>query len=376
MPATDSKNASLTARLARRLRRLLRLGRSGGGYVEYYNEHKFRRLNAYAQTCITSGLLLMAFFLNLAAGNYLVLRALALMFAAPAAALILLRRNPRSALLPLYIITGALMLLGLILLTFPGLDGAGSLVWFVVFPPMLMYTLGLRRGTQAFLGYFAILAALMLSPLKSLLSSPIDAVSATRFLLAMLGAFTFAWGAEYIRHKTQKALRRTMARLELEALTDPLTGLGNRRDFKNHYSWVKAKSSRDSLPYSVAMIDLDHFKRVNDSYGHDVGDKVLRHVSQILSAHMRGTDSLFRWGGEEFLLLMPEAGAQEARLAAERLRRCVETTPLLLDDLSIFQTVSIGLHCCASGHTDLNPISEADRNLYTAKQEGRNRVVG
>ena len=239
-----------------------------------------------------------------------------------------------------------------------------------------MLCLGLRRGGAVFVIFYIFLTLVMVTPLNSYLAVPLELTVRLRFLVAMLGAFAFSWCAEFLRFQTQLALGRTMSRLEQDSLTDPLTGLGNRRDFYNHCNWIMEGAAGKLPAFSLAIADLDHFKRVNDSHGHAIGDKVLRHVARVLESHIRASDRLYRWGGEEFLVLMPRTTAREARLALERMRDTVEKTPYMEDGLEIPITVSLGLYSGVMSGDLTAQISKADQNLYVAKGSGRNKVVG
>jgi diguanylate cyclase (GGDEF)-like protein len=151
------------------------------------------------------------------------------------------------------------------------------------------------------------------------------------------------------------------------SLQDPLTGLGNRRfmEMQLEKSFQAAKRYGEGL--SVILCDIDHFKRYNDTFGHPEGDKLLVKLAEILLREMRGSDCVFRYGGEEFLLMLPEADPDGARAVAERLRRAVESEAGV--------TVSLGV---ASFHETMQEkeilIDLADAALYRAKQAGRNRV--
>lgn len=277
---------------------------------------------------------------------------------------------------PPYLLLGTLALLGGYLLLDEKSTPAGSLFWFMIFPPMVMLCLGLKRGVPVFTVFFLFLVSVMVTPLHSHLTTTIDISDRFHFLAAMLGAFTFSLCMEFLRFQTLFALGHIMARLEQDSLTDPLTGLGNRRDFYNHCQWILENSSGRLPVYSLAIVDIDHFKKVNDTHGHHVGDRVLRHVTKVLSSHIRSSDRLYRWGGEEFLVLMPRTGARDARFALERMRRTVESTPYIEGDLSIPYTVSIGLYSGPMTLDQASPIVKADQNLYVAKETGRNKMVG
>lgn len=168
-------------------------------------------------------------------------------------------------------------------------------------------------------------------------------------------------------------LYRQIARL---SVTDGLTGLYNRRHFLEHFKKEHARSVRYRVPFSVLMIDFDHFKKINDLHGHLVGDAVLREMAVVMEAIFRSTDLAARFGGEEFIVLLPETGSHEALLAAERLRQAVERRFFAAPSPLLRCTVSIGV---ASFDPDA-PVSEndmiarADEALYDAKREGRNRA--
>lgn len=155
---------------------------------------------------------------------------------------------------------------------------------------------------------------------------------------------------------------------------DPLTELRNRRSFLEigHEVWNKAV--RDKLPLSLIVIDVDHFKMVNDRYGHNVGDEALIHVARLMSHTVRDQDILARWGGEEIVLLMPETDASAAVATAERLRNLLESTPLSSDEGSIRITASFGVAERKSAESFDELFNKADRLLYAAKNNGRNRV--
>jgi two-component system cell cycle response regulator len=161
------------------------------------------------------------------------------------------------------------------------------------------------------------------------------------------------------------------------AITDPLTGLYNRRYLDAHLNSVMARAAATAKPVCVLLFDIDHFKGINDTYGHDAGDDVLRDFSDRLRRGVRGIDLVARYGGEEFVLVMPETDAGFAGTVAERLRRDVETVPFRTKSgLSFPVTVSIGL-AEGRGPTDTAEalVMRADQALYAAKRSGRNRVV-
>ena len=170
------------------------------------------------------------------------------------------------------------------------------------------------------------------------------------------------------------------ARLEKQALTDPLTGLGNRRYLENQAAMEIARAERSRAPLSLIAVDLDHFKRINDTYGHDVGDVVLQAFAKLARQVLRDGDVLCRMGGEEFAVLLPDTSRNQAMQVAQRLREAVATTPArvgqdAMEDGTMTYSASLGVTLVSTGETTLKPaIKRADQGLYAAKEAGRNRV--
>jgi diguanylate cyclase (GGDEF)-like protein/PAS domain S-box-containing protein len=169
---------------------------------------------------------------------------------------------------------------------------------------------------------------------------------------------------------------RLFAEVHKMAITDPLTELYNRRHFFDLAEREIERVRRYGHPLSVAMLDVDFFKKINDTYGHQAGDEVLRAVARISCEEIRRIDILARYGGEEMIILMPETSHERAVLAMERLRKAIEVMEIATLRGTINTTVSIGMACKgADENTSLNTlIEQADQALYTAKQAGRNRV--
>nr|WP_237751058.1 GGDEF domain-containing protein [Pseudomonas aeruginosa] len=157
---------------------------------------------------------------------------------------------------------------------------------------------------------------------------------------------------------------------------DPLTGLFNRREFDQLVLMELARIARQPQPLSLLMVDLDHFKYINDRYGHPFGDEAIRHAANLLRGNTRSSDSVARLGGEEFLLLLPDTAEQQARSLAEKLRERLEGTPLATQDGVLCLTASFGVASLdGGGQASYEQLySAADQALYRAKSSGRNRV--
>lgn len=160
--------------------------------------------------------------------------------------------------------------------------------------------------------------------------------------------------------------------LQVQAMTDPLTGLFNRTLLHQTLDWAIDQSERLELPMTLVTLDIDHFKAVNDTFGHDVGDQVLQGISQLLISRMRQVDQVFRLGGEEFLVLLHGTDREAARQVAEELRSRVELLELLPEERAV--TVSVGVATLQTGEDWSGWMKRSDNNLYRAKMGGRNRV--
>jgi diguanylate cyclase (GGDEF)-like protein len=174
-----------------------------------------------------------------------------------------------------------------------------------------------------------------------------------------------------------RALSRLAHRLAKAARTDDLTGLANRRETNQVLEVEVARSLRYGHRLSCLLLDIDHFKQVNDRFGHVVGDQVLVEVASRLGAAVRREDVVGRWGGEEFFVILPHTDSFGARRVAEKLRQTIADTPVWIDGTSLRVTISIGLAELGA----LDPkradilLQAADQALYEAKARGRNRVA-
>lgn len=164
------------------------------------------------------------------------------------------------------------------------------------------------------------------------------------------------------------------------AMTDALTGVFNRRALMEQAEKEQARARRSGLPLSLLMIDVDHFKRINDTHGHVAGDQALAGAARLLASRLRRQDTLGRYGGEEFCVLAPDTDAAGAHILAESLRAAVAAAPVATDHGPVPLTVSIGISVCPATCDDCEPdlgklLDAADSGLYQAKRDGRNRAV-
>ncbi|MHC4480471.1 MAG: GGDEF domain-containing response regulator [Planctomycetota bacterium] len=171
------------------------------------------------------------------------------------------------------------------------------------------------------------------------------------------------------QHFLERERARILQRLAELSVTDELTSLGNRRLLMKRLDEEAARSGRTGHLFALLLIDLDHFKRVNDEHGHAMGDRVLKECAAVLKKHVRGTDFVARYGGEEFCVLLPDTPRPGALRVAEKLRRAMESAP------DPMPTISVGLAVWQADSKAEDVLRQADRGLYAAKERGRNKVV-
>ncbi|MCV2368597.1 GGDEF domain-containing protein [Roseateles oligotrophus] len=234
------------------------------------------------------------------------------------------------------------------------------------------------RGRYILLGAFGTLLLTLLAraalALLGLLDTQTLAASGRGlgpvFLISLCAVLSITLGFVYMTME-----RAEQRNFEL-AMKDMLTGLANRRAIGDQLLMTVARAQRQGQYLSVLMLDVDHFKRVNDNFGHQAGDVVLSSVAQTLQSRLRAQDQIGRFGGEEFLAILPDTSLEGAQVLAEALRAAVEATPIQWGVHSIAITISIGVRGGAITGADTADglVAAADAALYRAKQGGRNRV--
>ncbi|MGR4069632.1 GGDEF domain-containing protein [Billgrantia sp. C5P2] len=173
------------------------------------------------------------------------------------------------------------------------------------------------------------------------------------------------------------ALRKDLeAQLRMVAERDALTGLDSRSHFMKRAKALLQRSRMEKKPFSLFMIDVDHFKSINDTWGHTHGDRVLAKIAEACAQSLRPTDVIGRFGGEEFMVALPDTGPEDAQIVAERLKKRVAELPLQEDMSEMRLSVTIGIALAHTEEADLDSlITRADQSLYVGKRDGRNRVV-
>lgn len=243
-----------------------------------------------------------------------------------------------------------------------------SLMWVTILPPFAFFLLGRRDGSWVsaiILGYCSWYMYQLIN----------QQVTANLSLGALFNFIEVATAQVFLFRFYENSRQEAYDQLQKTAITDPLTKVFNRLHLDNTLSAVISQANRANQPVSVLLLDVDHFKDVNDKYGHLIGDKVLIKLCDVLRDTIRETDSLGRWGGEEFLVICPNTNQQQAMQLGQRIIENVRAEAI---ENNIHITVSIGTATYTNNGTDTidQLLLSADENLYRAKHAGRDQVLG
>jgi diguanylate cyclase (GGDEF)-like protein len=255
--------------------------------------------------------------------------------------------------------------------------GAGNTgpLWIYLVPPVALFFGGVMRGIINTVGFLLIVCLLMFYPDDGLLQASYTFAFKTRLILSfMTVTFLFSF-YEYYRQKSYQEIQQLRDKFERQAHHDPLTTLVNRRGMREKLLYEQGRAKRNKSHMSLLMCDVDHFKKVNDKFGHDAGDLVLKNLSQIFTSSIRQQDIVARWGGEEFLFMLPATTANEAHTLAEKIRKQVESHVFNYQQKEFHLTLCFGVsEVDKNQHIDV-AINQADDYLYKAKRNGRNQVM-
>lgn len=252
-----------------------------------------------------------------------------------------------------------------------GESGTG-LFWLYAYPPLIFTILGLQAGS--------LVVAAILSATICILAIPawlhIELVYSSSAKLRFVGSMLFVTFMSYTMEKSRVSAAIAHARvsraLEDLARTDELTGLLNRRGMSERIESELERSLRYQQEMSIVICDVDFFKKINDRYGHDIGDHVLVDIAERLKATVRGCDSVGRWGGEEFIILLPNTGIEKAYLLIERIRELIAEERFLVGQSLLDVSISCGLSSTKFSSEFSGLLKAADVSLYEAKEQGRN----
>jgi len=255
-----------------------------------------------------------------------------------------------------------------------GIGNTGPL-WYYIFPLFAMFVQRLWAGILSVIILFLITVFLLFHPIAGFDASIYTTAFKVQFLSVYLAVFVMAFFYAFMRTGAELSMDYANKDLKNLADTDELTKLANRRRMLEVLYQEVSRTRRNMGNFCLILLDLDNFKAFNDDYGHDCGDLALRTVSDIILSVLRTQDVCSRWGGEEFLILLPGTDLTGATLVAERLREKFEKYRLRFGKLELSFTGSFGV-CKFNRFDDLDvSLKTVDKNLYTAKASGRNCVV-
>lgn len=250
-----------------------------------------------------------------------------------------------------------------------------GMFWCLVMLPLFFYLLGHKRGGILVALLFIFSVVVLLQPKLLALPTHHSADTSYRFLLAYLVLCWISFLVESVRFQTRQHLEEVQDSLRLQARTDELTGLANRRGFRQYLGEPEQRSDKSNGSFAVIIGDLDHFKQINDQYGHEVGDFVLKEIAKILKSLVREEDLIVRWGGEEFLLLLADTDVNGAQILAEKIRQKISSTHISTEAGKIAVSMSIGVDAQPVGGNLYTTLGSADQAMYEAKSRGRNCIV-
>lgn len=257
-------------------------------------------------------------------------------------------------------------------LVIQAVEDGSAIIWLFAYPPVIFYISQARVGVIACAGGLAALAFLF-SPAGDLIFQP---PYSTSFRISMIIVLGFEMVTCYIldqsRRRSKLRLLKLATEFEFAAKHDALTGLANRREGLEQLDIEYQRYLRSQRPFSVMLMDIDLFKSINDRYGHHAGDELIRMVAGILRDQCRKVDTVARWGGEEYLVLLPETGPEEALKTAQRIRAAIEAGSVEVDRQLLGATISVGTATIAGSESIDHLLQRADEALYAAKSAGRN----
>lgn len=283
-------------------------------------------------------------------------------------------KTPRHQLLSAGTLIGCLVLLMAALVITGGNENTGPL-WIFIVPPVAMFFGGFVRGIITNVVFILFIAVLVFYNNEALLLTSYSYEFKTRLIYAYLTVTFLSAFYEYSRQKTFETVQQLSEKFAHQALHDPLTSLPNRRGAQQQIDQELARRERSNTPFTVILCDIDHFKSINDEYGHDAGDIVLSAIAELFRKTVRKQDIVSRWGGEEFLFALPDTDFNNGFQLAEKIRRTLADTAIEFKNHSLHVTASFGV-CELNEDITLNKaLSVADKGMYQAKSQGRNRVA-
>jgi diguanylate cyclase (GGDEF)-like protein len=254
-----------------------------------------------------------------------------------------------------------------------GVDNTGPL-WIFVVAPVSVFLHGLNRGLIEIALFVVIICFIMFIPIDTIAHTAYSTEFKFRLLSSFLTVTFLSALCEYSRNKSYQQTLELSKKYQQLANYDPLTQLSNRRDALFILKREQARTKRSREPFSIILCDVDHFKKINDQYGHNAGDKVLIEIAKIFTNSIREQDYVSRWGGEEFLFILPQTIPKNAHILAEKIQDRLKNHLVHYEREAIKVTVSMGIEQFHGNQSIDQIIKGADNYLYKAKNSGRNQI--
>jgi diguanylate cyclase (GGDEF)-like protein len=254
-----------------------------------------------------------------------------------------------------------------------GVENTGPL-WIYIVAPVSVFVHGLKRGLIDIAFFIATITAIMFIPVDIIAYATYSTEFKLRLIYSFLTVTFLAALYEYSRELSYNRTLELSKKYQQLAHFDPLTNLSNRRDAMAILKREKIRMKRTKEPLSVILCDVDHFKKINDNYGHNIGDKVLIKLANLFSKQIREQDGISRWGGEEFLFILPQTSAENAYIIAEKIQLSLQDHLIEHEEQKIKVTISMGIEQLNNNQSIDEAINNADKYLYKAKNAGRNQI--
>jgi len=278
-----------------------------------------------------------------------------------------------------HVVSSSVVLYSLYILMFyliysGGANNTGPL-WIFMVAPVSLFLHGLKVGLIELGVFVLIISILLFTPDNALLATTYTEDFKTRLVYSFLTTTFLSAFYEYSRHKSYVDLTNLSIKYKALSKFDPLTHLPNRREALNKIEFEQNRLNRNQSSLCVILCDIDFFKKINDRYGHDAGDFVLVELSKLFLTIIRKQDLVARWGGEEFLFLLPDTDKAGAQIFTKKLHEVLSSHYFEFQNKSLQITVSMGVSEVTSQQDIEQNITLADENLYKAKHSGRNQTV-
>ena len=254
-----------------------------------------------------------------------------------------------------------------------GVENTGPL-WVFIVAPVSVFIQGLKRGLIDIAIFVIMCITIMLIPMDIIAHAAYSTEFKLRLLYSFLTVTFLSALYEYSREQSYKQALALSNKYQKLANFDPLTQLSNRRDALFILKREQVRTLRSKDPLSIILCDVDYFKKINDKYGHNAGDAVLIDLAKIFTKNMREQDCIARWGGEEFLFILPQTEAKNANIFAKKIKKVLQNHIVNHENEKISVKVSMGIEQFKDNQTIDEAINNADKYLYQAKDAGRNQI--